>query len=78
MAKLTPLGEIRARLRALRQFVTGLKDPRLTDVETLLTVAETEAERKKLSDSEPPRSEDGIQSEGSTPRSGSDDGSSKN
>jgi len=45
MPELTPIGEIRARLRALRLFIIGLKDRRLQDLDTLLSVAESEAER---------------------------------
>jgi hypothetical protein len=45
MPKLTPLGEVRARLRALRLFVVALRDKRLHDLDALLSVAECETER---------------------------------
>jgi len=45
MRHLTTAGEIRARLRALRLFVIALRDERFQDLDSLLSVAESEAER---------------------------------
>jgi hypothetical protein len=45
MPELTPIVEIRARLRALRLLIIGLNERRLQDLDTLLSVAESEAER---------------------------------
>jgi hypothetical protein len=45
MPELTTIERIRARLRAVRLLIIGLNDPRLRDLDTLLSVAEAEAER---------------------------------